>query len=455
VVAGWEPSSGERPTPPANCMVTSPYEVGVYDLRWDDPSTLTANSVWNVVGVNVYRSDASDRGPFRRLNEYPVGGGFYRDATDNALVRREVVAWDEGWSSRGESANSGRWKLKTRWPMVKQDGQAIPADSPTDVMVEVDGVVAEIHEVLGTTGEVILVNTPIYDEALQKNRPPVVPTGPDSKVTVTYYRSANLTPGVALERKVFYRITTVAATDDGLVETELEQCPPITPTAVEELDYIWREAIRRNQWILQQGGERVKLFVRKQSGVSCDCGLDPHTREFTGQPSNRCERCFGTGWLGGYEGPYEIIVAPDDSERRVAQTPTGRRVEHTYEVFMGPSPMVTMRDFIVKQTNERYSVGAVRRPTNRGNILQQHFNIGLLDEGDIRYRIPMDGTEALVWPETRYSHSAVAPAAGQHPHDPPHPVGPDATTPMGTEKGDHADENEKRGRTPVWSNQNT
>jgi hypothetical protein len=436
-------------------MVTSPYKVGVYDLRWDDPSTLTANTPWDVVGINVYRSDASDRGPFRRVNEYPVGSGFYRDATDNALVRREVVEWDTGWVSRGDSANNKRWKLKSRWPMVKQDGQAVPADVPVDVLVEVDGRVAEVQQVFGPTGEVVLVNTASYNAALEIYEAPVLPTGPDSAVTVTYYRSANLTPGVALDRKVFYRLTTVAATADGLLETEIDQCPPISPTAVEELDYIWREAVRRNQWILQQGGERVKLFVRKQAGVKCDCGIDPQTLEYTGQPSNRCTRCFGVGWLGGYEGPYEIIVAPDDAERRVAQHVTGRKVEHTYEVFMGPSPMVTMRDLIVKQTNERYSIGAVRRPSNRGNVLQQHYTIGLLDEGDIRYKVPVDGTDTLAWPETRYSHSAVAPAYGQHPHEPPHPVGPDATTPMATEKQGHADENEKRGRSPVWANQNT
>ena len=132
--------------------------------------------------------------------------------------------------------------------------------------------------------------------------------------------------------------------------------------------------------------------------------------------------------------------------------PQGRRVELQYEVFMGPSPMVTMRDFIVKQTNERYSIGAVRRPTNRGNVLQQHFTIGLLDEGDARYSVPIDGTDSLIYPETRFSHSAVAPAQGQHAHSPPHPVGADVSTPMVTEKDNFPDETEKRGRTPVWDN---
>ena len=452
MTAGWTPSASDRPAAPTNPMAMSPYEVGVFDLRWDDPSILAANSVWEVLGVNIYRSDASDRGPFRRINEFPVGGGFYRDQTLNVLVSKEVVR-QEDWTSLGDMPNNRRYAFRTKHPIVKKSGQSIYANAVSDVRVEIDGVVAEVHEVFGSSGEVILVNQADYDEATESYVAPTLPSA-DSVVTVTYYRNKNLTPGTELGRLAFYRITTVAKTDEGLVETELGQCKPFTPTAVEELDYIWKEAIRRNQWILQQGGERVKLFVRKQSGLRCGCCLDAKTREYSKQPSNRCTQCFGVGYVGGYEGPYEIIVAPDDAERRITQTPTGRRVEHAYEVFMGPSPMVTMRDFIVKQTNERYSIGPVRRPTNRGNILQQHFNIAALDQADVRFSVPIDGVSGLGFPETRYSHSAKAPAGGEHDHDPPHPVGSDLTTPMVTEKSNHADENEPRGRTPVWDNQN-
>ena len=453
MTAGWTPSASDRPKPPTNCMAMSPYRVGEFDLRWDDPSILSDNSVWEVVGVNIYRSDASDRGPYRRINEFPIGGGFYRDQTLNELVSREVVVWDSSWLSKGDSANSRRWSFKTKHPIVKKSGQSTFANSTFDVRVEVDGVVAEVHEVFGVTGEIILVNTADLDQATEKYVGPNLPQE-NSVVTVTYYRNKNLTPNVSLDAKTFYRITTVAKTDTGLLETSLDQCPAVTPHAVEELDYIWREAIRRNQWILQQGGERVKLFVRKQAGIRCGCSLDAKTREYGKQPSNRCTRCYGVGFEGGYEGPYEIIVAPDDGERRISQTQTGRRMEHSYEVFMGPSPMVTQRDFIVKQTNERYSIGAVRRPTNRGNILQQHFNIAALDEADVRFNVPIDGVSDLANPQTRYSHSAVAPAGGEHPHDPPHPVDSDVSYPMVTEKSEHADENEPRGRTPVWDNQN-
>jgi hypothetical protein len=120
----------------------------------------------------------------------------------------------------------------------------------------------------------------------------------------------------------------------------------------------------------------------------------------------------------------------------------GQRLEHTYEVWMGPSPVVTQRDFIVKQTGERYSIGAVRRPSNRGNLLQQHFQIGYIDEQDIRYRVPVDGTDLLVYPQTRYTANTEV----------PYPVGADTRTPVITEKSNIPGNREERGRTGTHEN---
>tara|TARA_B100000963_G_scaffold361904_2_gene400714 strand:+ start:2754 stop:4154 length:1401 start_codon:yes stop_codon:yes gene_type:complete len=448
----WDATSGDFPKPPFNGFVASPYIKGVFDLRWDHPSLLSANTSWDIIGVNIYRSLASDRGPFFRINEYPIGATFYRDATTNELIQHETVQWCD-WISTGNQAGRQRWSFKTKKAIYKQTGNAIFANNPKDVQVFINGQRVAVHEVFGRTGEIILVNVSAADVGTQQWES--MPTlNEHTPVTVTYYTNTNKTVTTGLDRKVFYRLTTVAKIDGGLIETPLNQTEPITPIAVESMDWIWKEAVLRNQWILEQGGERVKLFVRKHSGIPCHCAMDARTREFGQQPSQRCELCFGVGFLGGYEGPYEIIICPDDGTRTVSQTPQGRRLEHSYDCWMGPSPMVTQRDFIVKQTNERFSIGPVQRPTNRGNILQQHFPVGYLDEGDIRYNVPVDGTDTLAFPEVRTTRSAFPSADGRHPHDPPHPTGPETKTPMTTEHDAIDDNREHRGRTPVWKNQN-
>lgn len=452
----WDPIT--YPLPPMNVMVVSPFEKGMFDIRWDDPSLLGGNSAYNVLGVNVYRSDASDRGLFRRLNSFPVGGTFFRDFTDVALVNQEIINWDVGWQSKGDAPNVRRWTLRTRYPMYKPRTQGIAANSIEDVIVTINGLPARIAEVFGPGNQITLGDAPDIDPRNERFVYAPLPTGPGDEVLVTYYTLKNLVaPGV--DKKSFYRVTTVAEDANapgGLTETPLNVTMPASDMQIEQLDYIWREAIRRNNWILTQGGERVKLFCMKVGGRRCDCRveLDAHIRAYSKAPSNRCKICFGTGFVGGYEGPYDIIMAPDDAERRISQGSTGRRKEHSYEIFMTFTPIISQRDFVVKQNNDRYSIGPVRRPTNRGAVMQQHCTIQYFDSTDIRYSVPIDHSIAspnLPWPQTRYTYNPPRETYDAR-TDPPWPVTPDAALPMATDKDNVPDPVQIRSRTGTGEN---
>lgn len=446
------------PLPPLNVMVVSPLVVGVLDVRWDDPALRADNSAWSVVGVNVYRSDASDRGPYRRLNASPVGGTVYRDATTLERVVAEPVDWTTGWAARGEGPNYARWVARTRYPIHKPYlPSGAYANAPVDVRVTVDGRPAWVAGVFGATNEISLDPSLQLDPVNERWAPAPLPVGPDSTVTVDYFTLRNLvSPGV--DKKSFYRVTTVAYDPDTpavLVETPLPYVAPVSDGQIETVDYIWREAQRRNRWILEQGGERVKLYVQKVGGLPCACSreVNPARREYGKQPSNRCRECYGTGFVGGYEGPYDILLAPDDGEKRISQTPTGRRKEHQYEVWTGATPIISQRDFIVKQNNDRYSVGPVRRPSNRGNVLQQHFQVQYIDSGDIRYAVPVDPALAspyLAWPETRYSYNPARETYDRR-DDAPWPVTPDGGSPMASNKASEGVDQE-RARTGAGEN---
>ena len=382
-----EISRAPWPAPPLNLFLTSGYAPGVFDLVWDDPSQLARNASFALVGVNVYRSFDSEYGPYHRITDLPVGATFWKDRTDIELIVDEDVS-DRFVvkGSAGVGHDKQRYVFKTiHSPIVKSGSQGVHADSADDVVVSIDGTPATVKRVLGFAGEVEIDGTVWGNVATQTAVLPVYPK-PDSRVTCSYRRVRSLLP-TDLARRIFYRVTTVGYHSDGeLVETPLEHAVATSSYEIEKLDYIWREAVRRNRWILEQGGERVKAFIRKSTGLRCLCLEDDYHK----QPVNDCLTCFGTGFVGGYEGPYDILVAPDDAERRLAQKDIGRTVEHTYEVWTGPAPLLSQRDFLVKVNGDRYSIGAVRMPTNRGMILQQHFNIGHLDEKDIRYRVPMD-----------------------------------------------------------------
>lgn len=456
-------ANNEYPHAPVNVQVMSGYEVGIVDIRWDDPAIISwntrfgteQNSAWNIVGCNIYRSDDGDRGPYRRLNEFPISGLFYRDFTENVYRDRVSVNWDEDWISKGDG-ELGAWQFQiSNTQMVKQTGQRIMANSPDDIVLRINGVVVPVHSVNGASGLVTLIDQKTWDIAREKLVDAVLPTA-NASVEISYWENVNVVrSSLDHKHKVWYRVTALAESSDtpsGLIETPLAFSEPISMVQKETMDYIWREALRRNQWILQQGGERVKLFVRKRNGLRCFCTYDEQLVDVSKQPSNRCMTCFGTGFQGGYEGPYEIIVCPDDGEVSIVQTERGRNKEHTYECWIGPTPSVSQKDFIVKQDGDRYSIGAVRRPSNRGNLLNQFFTIGYLDEADIRYQVPVLGVTEATFPETR----TIDPNTWEVENEkPPYPVGADPQiTPMITEKPNTPDEKEKRGRTPAWENQN-
>ena len=413
----------------------------MYDLRWDDPSSLALNSVYQLLGVNLYRSFDSEYGPFDRISELLICSNFWRDQTDNELVVDEDVTDRFVFKGEEESAAGAavpRWVFKTlHSPIVRPGSQAVTTDLPDDVWVKIDGVTVRPLAVHGFSGEVEIDPYIYADVTRQLYAPSLVP-GPNSRVTCTYRRNRSLLR-TDLAQRVFYRVTTVGVPVgcdlsqvqcQDLVETPLEYATPTNSMEIEKLDYIWREGVRRNRFILEQGGERVKLFLRKHVGVPCSCVPDAYHK----QPINDCPKCYGTGFYGGYEGPYDALIAPDDAERRISQKETGRSLEHTYEVWTGPTPILSQRDFLVKLNGERYSIGAVRFPSNRGMVLQQHFNIGHLDEQDIRYRVPVG--DPIKYPAAQFA-----------------PAGPEleADTSI-TDKPNIPDERELRGRSKAWEN---
>ena len=425
------------PAPPLNLFMLDGTR-GVVDLRWDDPSYLTLNSKFQILGVNVYRSFDSEFGPYTRLTQLPVGATFWRDETDNELIVDEDVSERFVLFGAPSAGIEGvRYVFKTlHSPIVAEASRNIPTQNPRDVRVFVDGVEARILRVYGNTGEVEL-DVNVYQNTLQQSfYAPVVPTT-QSRVTCTYrYPRAYLRTD--LSQRIFYRVTTVgvpvgcnlaSVQPQDLIETPLEHAAATNTLEIEKLDWIWKEAVRRNRWILEQGGERVKVFLRKNNGIPCPCVSFHHK-----QPISDCLKCFGTGYVGGYEGPYELIVAPDDADVKIAQREMGRTSEHMYEVWTGPQPLLCHRDFILKINGDRYSIGPVRMPSNRGNILQQHFNISSFDEKDIRYKVPI--TDPVKFVAVQFA-----------------PRGPEFGAP--NDITDHTligDEREYRGRSTTWKN---
>lgn len=383
------------PLAPRNLMVTSPYVIGVADIRWDNPNLIPQNNGLTIIGVNVYRSEDSPEGPYVKLNSSPLGQAFYRDQTEEVLITQEDVTHTLIHTDEPD----GKWYVFAQnTPIVIPGSNGKVSYDPQHVIIEIDdgdGQWLEVpaYALHGDQGRVQLINGYTYNHTVEQIIPPRLPTPPNGKVRITYRYERHAVRS-RLNQRIFYKATTVAQdpNDNSLtIETPLSEISARSLFDMEEVDWIWKEAIRRNRWILEQGGERVKVFIRKWMGTKCESYDHGY-----GQSHNDCGTCFGTNYVGGYEGPYDILIAPPEAEKAVELMDMGLRISYDWLSWTVDYPLLNERDVIVRQNNERYVIGPVNYQGQRGAIFQQHFSIAYIDEGDIRYSIPITGGETSV-----------------------------------------------------------
>jgi hypothetical protein len=385
------------PFAPRNLMVTSPYSVGALDIRWDNPRILPQNNGLNILGCNVYRSTDNPYGPYIKVNDSPVTVLFFRDETKIVPILEENATATLRYSLEPD----GRWLVYSqRKPMVVPGSNGQITNRIQDVKVEIDDgdgtfLTMPAFAVDGKIGEIQLISYPVFNNDVQQVIPPRLPVPPAGRVKISYYSMDHQVLTV-LNQRIFYKVTTVAVDPNNAtktIETPLEEISDRSAFDVEMIDYVWREAIKRNRWILEQGGERVMIFIRKWMGEVC-----PDYDTSYGQTHNDCKICYGTGIVGGYDGPYDVIIAPPESEKMVELGDMGLHLRYDWQSWMTCYPLINTRDVIVRQNNERYVVGPVTPQGSRGAIYQQHFNMSYIDQGDIRYQVPITGGETSVPP---------------------------------------------------------
>ena len=396
------------PLAPRNVNITSPFLIGIIDIRWDNPAIYAENSGLQILGVNVYKSYNSPEGPYTQINTTPIGALYCRDQTQEIQITEDPM---QGGRFIAGTTARGEWVAKTfHRPIIIPGTNGQIANNWAHVRVEVketaldDFVTVPAFKVIGEQGQIYLINSKVYNHDTNRLDDPVLPQidkGGEVRITYTYITNWNQTD---LFRKIYYKVTTVAFDNTctgGTKETPLNQVEAFSLYDMEKIDWIWAEAIRRNKWILEQGGERVKLFIRKWSGYLCPCWDDQYR-----QAKADHELCFGTSYIGGYEGPFDIIIAPPEGEKTVNLFDVGLHVNYNFSTWTGPYPLLTDRDFVVRGNNDRFSIAHINAQGQRGAIFQQHFELAQLDQQDIRYKVPITGGEVNVPPSYNPYHTS-------------------------------------------------
>ena len=387
---------------PISPTETSIYNPGVQyaiDLGFSDPRLDPQNAGFQILGVNVYRSYEDPKGPYVKVNTDPIQTGYYRDGHKVLLFEENVST---KFISRGTNPKK-EWIFETsNKPIVINNVVYSQPSEGQDILVNIDGQDLRPLKADGAKGKVWLNTAKTYDPISHISSPAILP-GENSVVICKYYYVSNFVQ-TNLNRRLYYKLTTYGydVIDHVNIETPLASAPVLGLEAMAEAEPVWQEAMRRNNFILEQGGERVKLFLRKWAGATCPNNSPTHKSTL-----NDCTICFGTGYIGGYTGPYDVLIASPDESKGLEATPEGLKTSFSFETWTGPSPLISQRDFMVRKNGDRFSIGAVNLTTVNGAPLQQRFNLSLLGSRDIRYSVPLN--PALVTPPN--STPATAPTS--------------------------------------------
>ena len=374
-----------------NLLVLNSSYVGSHDLWWAEDGDAK-------VGYSVYRAfDHPSR--WVRLNAAPWAGHFYRDMSSLAQVTYDVQPQDFI-----EAGELGRWAFRIPdVPYATADAaRAVVSDSPDDVSVTVS--VSGDPAVDGMTFRPIKVEG--FDRTVYMQMDNTLPGGGavsdlalvnDGDVSVadwsavtlwraTYKKLVNFVDIYAALNRTYYTVVPVGADGRDRHEPGAPGSVVRNTQEVDDIDWVFQEMVRRNQYLFETTGEPAYLLFRKWRGEPCGCVYGSQ------QPKTGCPVCFETGFVGGYIGPYDFLFVPPDSALSAELDEGGIKVTRQSRSYLTRTPIVQMGDLVVRRNGDRMVVSDVVYKMPRGVILQQDFTVSLLPPGDTRYLIPVVNT---------------------------------------------------------------
>lgn len=372
----------EQVPPPPNVMVYSPLNpTREYHVRWDRLPDL------RVLGYGVYRA-YTEQGEYVRLTDTVIQDLNFRDS--NADSFQEIEKLNQSYTNRPGwyIAEDGNYVLRTKnQPIVKAGGFSEISQNPEDAIVEIDGKRIYPTILRGDAAEIILNKDTYYDPMRQVFVEPTLPNQL-SDVRVSYwYRKNFIDVHLTRHHSPWYKVTTVAYDEAKgvIIETNPALVKPIK-LLIEQRDWIWEEAIRRNTWIAEMAAERMLLFQQKKAGVLCACICKD---EGTYYPVQDCKACYGTGFVGGFEPPTPMMITIPFSEKEFKLEDRGVRATQAFSnMWSPPLPLVEQYDLLLRQNGELLMAGPVRRPNHRGHLnLQQRFSADFLNFNHVQYEI--------------------------------------------------------------------
>lgn len=145
----------------------------------------------------------------------------------------------------------------------------------------------------------------------------------------------------------------------------------------------FEEIREKNSKMLEQDGEICDLYIRKTSGVRCDCWDDRRK-----QADARCEICFGTGWVGGYDKQSSITFMFPKTARTLVWAEFGLHITLPYRIWTMDTE-IHNKDFIHRQRDGfRFIMTNTQESRWRDILMHNEAEVEVVtNPGDIVYKV--------------------------------------------------------------------
>lgn len=145
----------------------------------------------------------------------------------------------------------------------------------------------------------------------------------------------------------------------------------------------------RLRWMQAMGGERVLLYKRMWAGVVCP-NFDTVRRQHKVDLTDTI--CYGTGFVGGYFGPFEIFISFSTvAAQQIRVYEQGLRRDFTSTDWALWEPRIDNKDFFVRRNNQRFWINNVQQTKWRHHILRQLFTSTEIERSNPIYNVAIEG----------------------------------------------------------------
>lgn len=193
----------------------------------------------------------------------------------------------------------------------------------------------------------------------------------------------------ALNREIYYRVTVTPPS--GSANAFVSPAVSVEPGLDTRTRLFKRKILRDESTAFRRlNGVPLAILKRRRWGEFCPECYDHVTREST---LERCPRCFGTAYVGGYWNPVYVRGRKSAAPVQTQMTSQGESDTKGVTFIVLDYPKLEYKDVIVDlRRNDRYEVQIVSPTELKGVTVHQSVSASELARSSVEYLLPVDPT---------------------------------------------------------------